>query len=85
LSDQPELPAFLRRTNQEGKTMTTPTPAKKPKQKRTDALISRITVTIPLSADLPESYSEAVKAVAEIKDMMPEGATVKIESSLGKV
>lgn len=65
--------------------MTTTTTPKAPKQKRHDALISRVTVTIPLSADQPESYAAAIKAVAEIKDMMPEGSTVKIESSLGKV
>ena len=64
--------------------MTAPTPAKTPKQKRRDVLIARVTITIPLTTDLPESYADAVKAVGKIKDGMPEGSTVKVETSFGK-
>lgn len=62
--------------------MTTPAPAKK--MKRRDVLVARVTITIPLTTDLPESYGDAVKAVGKIKDTMPEGSTVKTETSFGK-
>lgn len=65
--------------------MNTTAPAKAPKQKRHDALVARVTVTIPLATNMPESYADAVKAVESIKTSMPTGATVKIETSLAKV
>lgn len=64
--------------------MTTPAPAKTQKQKRRDVLIARVTITIPLTTDLPESYAQAVKAIGEIKDIMPDGTTIKTDTNLGK-
>lgn len=64
--------------------MTTTAPAK-PKVKRRDALVGRLTISIPLTTNKPESYAEAVKALEGIQATMPEGTAVVIQTSLGKV
>ena len=64
--------------------MTTPAP-KTAKVKRRDALVGRLTISIPLATNKPESYAEAVKALEGIQKTMPEGTTVAIQASLGKI
>jgi hypothetical protein len=80
-----ELPAFLRRQPERTKPMTTPTPAKKPKQKRSDAYVARLTVTIPLDMTKPECVADALKAIAAIGKSLPAGATFKSEGALARV
>lgn len=64
----------------------TPAPAKATKKKRQDALIARMTVSIPLNMDNPNSFSDATAAVDGIKDKLPAGATVEFTSKgLGKI
>lgn len=64
--------------------MTAATPAK-PKVKRRDAYIARVTISIPLNMADPDSLPKAIKAVADIKDKLPADATVKIDAGLGKI
>lgn len=55
------------------------------KTKRTDAYVVRLVIQIPLNLADPSSYSDAVKAVAELSTGIP-GATVEtVSASLGKM
>lgn len=64
--------------------MTTPAP-KATKKKRSDALVARCTITIPLDTANPDSYANAVKAVSAIEKTLPAGATFKSESAITRV
>lgn len=79
-----ELPDFLNRNKQKEPAMTTP--ATKPaKTKRRDAYIARVTISIPLDMANADSLAEAIKAVAAIKDAMPDGTLIEQTASLGKL
>lgn len=66
--------------------MTTPPPAQKPaKTKRRDAYIARVTISIPLDMANTDSLAEAIKAVASIKETMPDGTHVAQTVGLGKI
>ena len=79
-----EIPEFLRR-NPKGQPVTAPAPTKAPKRKRSDAYLATIRIAIPLDMSDAESLSKAIKAVQGIEKALPDGATVKVDGSLGKV
>lgn len=61
-------------------TQQSETASKKPKQKRNDAYVARLSVSIPIDASNPESFSDAVKAVDAMTKSLPEGAKVTFAS-----
>ena len=63
------------------------TPATKaPRKTRQNALITRLTISIPLDMADPESFGKASTAIAKIKDNLPAGSTVEtVSATLGKM
>ena len=62
---------------------TTATP--KPKKRRQDCYTARAVIEIPLDMANADSLSDAIKAVAKIKDSLPAGSKVTVAGSLGKM
>lgn len=90
MTDDFEIPAFLRRTpTPTGVAMTTAPAAAvapaKSKQKRKDALMAIIKVSIPIDTNDPSSYPEAVKAVQQMRGGLPENAKFTVTSTMGKI
>jgi hypothetical protein len=83
-----EIPAFLLRSSKPGVPPMSPAPitdAKPAKTRRKDAYCATVKVKIPLDMLNADSLATAIKAVAGIKDHLPEGATVESVASLGKM
>lgn len=86
----PDPPSFLDR-RPKGQSMThapalVPVPEPAPaKRKRQDCYVAIIKASIPLDMLNADSLATAIKAVQGIKAHLPEGATVEIKGSLGKV
>lgn len=88
MTQMPDPPDFLRKIPLKGPTMTAaPVTAAAPKAKkrRQDCYIARAVIEIPLDMANADSLSNAIKAVARIKDGLPAGASVKVDGSLGKM
>lgn len=57
--------------------MTAPTPSKAPRQARKDVYIARLVIKVPIDMTNSETLGAAIKAVAGIKNGLPEGSTVE--------
>jgi hypothetical protein len=84
-----DMPSYLRR-NQKETPMPAPTqiPAPKaPRQKRTDAFVVNLKVTIALDMSDAETLVAAMKAVddAKAESSWPAGSVIECESKLAKV
>lgn len=64
--------------------MTT-APAKAPKKHRINAYLATVKIAMPLDMENAESLSEAMKAVAAIKDGLGADARCEIQGTLGKI
>lgn len=78
-----DIPTFLdRRTQPKGPTVTTET---KPRTRRQDCYTANIKVQIPLDMSNAATLTEAMDAVAKVKDHLPAGAIVTVTAGLGKI
>lgn len=82
-----DIPDFLNRNLKDTAMTHAPSPAPTPKKKRrTDALIVRVTISVPLNMSDADSLYKATNAIDGLASTLPEGTKIDFASKgLGKM